>query len=134
MADSPSRDAPAEVTRILGAVQDGDKAASDELLPLVYGDLRKLAAARMAQLAPGQTLHYPGPRDTEHEIACPASPGDLLAHHAMTIHRADGNGSATRHRRALGFIYYSERAREDAAAHATYQRELAARLRTEGKI
>jgi RNA polymerase sigma factor (TIGR02999 family) len=56
VVDSPSDGAPQEVTRILGAVRDGDAEASAELLPLVYGDLRKLAAARMARLAPGQTL------------------------------------------------------------------------------
>jgi RNA polymerase sigma factor (TIGR02999 family) len=44
------------VTRILSAVKEGEPEASDELLPLVYADLRKLAAARMARLSPGQTL------------------------------------------------------------------------------
>jgi phytanoyl-CoA hydroxylase len=52
----------------------------------------------------------------------------------MTIHRADNNQTTDRPRRALGFIFYSERAREDAAAHAAYQRDLAARLRTDGLI
>ena len=52
----------------------------------------------------------------------------------MTIHRADANLAVGRQRRALGFIYYSEHAQEDAAAHAAYQSELAARLRSEGKI
>jgi phytanoyl-CoA hydroxylase len=77
---------------------------------------------------------YPQAADREREIACPAGPGDLLVHHAMTIHRADNNQSADRQRRALGLIFYSERAREDAAAHAAYQLELAARLRTDGLI
>lgn len=54
--DPPSRDAPQQVTRILGALLEGDKEAAGALLPLVYADLRKLAAARMARLAPGQTL------------------------------------------------------------------------------
>jgi len=56
MADSPSQGAPQAVTRILGAVEAGEREASSELLPLVYGDLPKLAAARMARLGPGQTL------------------------------------------------------------------------------
>lgn len=56
MVDPSSRDAPEHVTRILGAVSAGEREASAELLPLVYGELRKLAAARMARLAPGQTL------------------------------------------------------------------------------
>ena len=45
-----------EVTRILERVQQGDPKAADELLPLVYAELRRLAAARMAALPPGQTL------------------------------------------------------------------------------
>ena len=77
---------------------------------------------------------YPTAQDTAHEVACPASSGDLLVHHGMTIHRADANLAVDRQRRALGFIYYSEHAQEDAAAHAAYQSELAARLRSEGKI
>ena len=46
----------ADVTQILSKIQAGDQLASRELLPLVYDELRKLAAARMAQEAPGQTL------------------------------------------------------------------------------
>jgi RNA polymerase sigma factor (TIGR02999 family) len=45
-----------DVTRILNAVQQGDPKAADELLPLVYEELRRLAAAKMANEAPGQTL------------------------------------------------------------------------------
>ena len=45
-----------DLTQILDRVQQGDPNAPEELLPLVYGELRKLAAARMAQEAPGQTL------------------------------------------------------------------------------
>ena len=45
-----------EVTRIPGAMADGDSAAAEALLPLVYEELRKLAAHKMAQEAPGQTL------------------------------------------------------------------------------
>jgi RNA polymerase sigma factor (TIGR02999 family) len=45
-----------EVTRILEAAQRGDAHAADELLPLVYAELRKLAAHKMANEAPGQTL------------------------------------------------------------------------------
>ena len=45
-----------DVTRILDRVQQGDPKAAEELLPLVYEELRRLAAARMAQEAPGQTL------------------------------------------------------------------------------
>jgi len=45
-----------EVTRILQSIQSGDPKAADELLPLIYEDLRKLAAHRMANEPPGQTL------------------------------------------------------------------------------
>ncbi len=45
-----------DVTNILDRAQQGDAKAAGELLPLVYDELRKLAAARMAQEAPGQTL------------------------------------------------------------------------------
>jgi RNA polymerase sigma factor (TIGR02999 family) len=45
-----------EVTRILNAIEQGDSHASDELLPLVYDALRRLAAEKMAQESPGQTL------------------------------------------------------------------------------
>ena len=45
-----------EVTRILSALEEGDQRAAEQLLPLVYDELRKLAAQRMAQEAPGQTL------------------------------------------------------------------------------
>jgi RNA polymerase sigma factor (TIGR02999 family) len=45
-----------DVTQILGRIEDGDGQAADKLLPLVYDELRKLAAATMAQEKPGQTL------------------------------------------------------------------------------
>jgi RNA polymerase sigma factor (TIGR02999 family) len=45
-----------EVTRILSAIDQGDPSAAGELLPLVYGELRRLAAQRLAREAPGQTL------------------------------------------------------------------------------
>ncbi|HLN32705.1 MAG TPA: sigma-70 family RNA polymerase sigma factor [Gemmataceae bacterium] len=45
-----------EVTRILSAIEQGDAKAAEQLLPLVYDELRKLAAQRLAQENPGQTL------------------------------------------------------------------------------
>lgn len=45
-----------EVTRILSAIEDGEPSAADELLPLVYQELRKLAAAKLSCEKPGQTL------------------------------------------------------------------------------
>src|SRR5882762_6327335 len=45
-----------EVTRILSQIEKSDSRAAEKLLPLVYEELRKLAAARLAQEKPGQTL------------------------------------------------------------------------------
>jgi RNA polymerase sigma factor (TIGR02999 family) len=45
-----------DVTRILSALESGDARAADQLLPLVYAELRRLATCRLAQEQPGQTL------------------------------------------------------------------------------
>jgi RNA polymerase sigma factor (TIGR02999 family) len=45
-----------DVTQLLNAIEAGEPKAADQLLPLVYEELRKLAAAKMAQEQPGQTL------------------------------------------------------------------------------
>jgi RNA polymerase sigma factor (TIGR02999 family) len=45
-----------DVTHILSAIEQGDASAAEQLLPLVYEELRKLAAQRLAQEKPGQTL------------------------------------------------------------------------------
>jgi RNA polymerase sigma factor (TIGR02999 family) len=44
------------ITQVLHAIEQGDPRAAEQLLPLVYGELRKLAARRLAQEQPGQTL------------------------------------------------------------------------------
>ena len=49
-----------DVTRILSAIEQGDPSAAEQLLPLVYDELRKLAAQKMAQEKPGQTLQATG--------------------------------------------------------------------------
>ena len=54
-----------DVTQILGAMQQGDPKAAGELLPLVYQELRHLAAARMMNESPGQTLQ---PTALVHEV------------------------------------------------------------------
>src|SRR6516162_4145176 len=54
-----------EVTRILDAIADGDPHAAKQLLPLVYDELRKLAAAKLAREKPGQTLQ---PTALVHEV------------------------------------------------------------------
>jgi RNA polymerase sigma factor (TIGR02999 family) len=45
-----------DVSRILSAIEHGDPAAADQLLPLVYDELRRLAAQKLARESPGQTL------------------------------------------------------------------------------
>ena len=45
-----------DVTQILSQIEQGDPSAAEQLLPLVYDELRKLAAARLANEKPGQTL------------------------------------------------------------------------------
>jgi RNA polymerase sigma factor (TIGR02999 family) len=49
-----------EVTRILSAIEQGDRRAAEQLLPLVYDELRRLAAQRLSQEKPGQTLEATG--------------------------------------------------------------------------
>jgi RNA polymerase sigma factor (TIGR02999 family) len=49
-----------DVTQILSAIEQGDNRAADQLLPLVYDELRKLAAAKLAHETPGQTLDATG--------------------------------------------------------------------------
>jgi len=58
-----------DVTRILSAIEQGDPLAAERLLPLVYNELRKLAAQKMAQEAPGHTLQATAP---VHEPCIPA--------------------------------------------------------------
>jgi len=72
--------------------------------------------------------------DMGNEIVCRAKPGDLLAHQAMTVHRADENISISRNRRALGFIFYGSSAKEDIEAHQQYKMKLERGLALEGKI
>jgi phytanoyl-CoA hydroxylase len=72
--------------------------------------------------------------DCPSETAVPAKPGDLLVHHALCIHRADENESFHRHRRSLGLVYYSKRARQDTAQLQAYQQKLNKELSEAGKI
>ena len=51
-----TRNSMSDVTRILNAIEHGDPKAAHELLPLVYGELRRLAAHKMTHEAPGHTL------------------------------------------------------------------------------
>ena len=77
---------------------------------------------------------YGRPEDLENEVDMPARPGDLLVHHALTIHSAGGNRSAHRARRSLGFIYFAQRSQPDEAALNAYQESLKKELTASGKI
>lgn len=65
-----------------------------------------------------------GAADTGAEFAVCAAPGDLILHVGTMIHRAEPNRSETRHRRAIGAIFYGESARVDEAKHTAKQREI----------
>jgi phytanoyl-CoA hydroxylase len=64
------------------------------------------------------------PADREKEVFFETKPGDLLVHHALTIHRANPNTSDNRTRQALGLIYFGTSAEEDVAAKAAYVKAL----------
>lgn len=72
--------------------------------------------------------------DLENEVYFPTKAGDLLVHHSLTIHRADGNSSKTRSRKAMGFIYYADKAKENKKAHEEYAMKLAKELKETAKI
>lgn len=74
------------------------------------------------------------PNDLENEVFFPVKAGDLLVHHSLTIHRADANNSLDRNRRAMGMIYYAERANEDVEAHKRYAEKLADELEKNARI
>ncbi len=66
-----------DVTQILNAIERGDAQAADQLLPLVYEELRKLAAHKMSNEAPGQTLQ---PTALVHEAWLRVTGNDREAH------------------------------------------------------
>ncbi|MFO7823925.1 MAG: phytanoyl-CoA dioxygenase family protein [Cyclobacterium sp.] len=85
----------------------------------------------MRDHSPTQTLGFSQgiadfgtPEDLENEVFFPARPGDLLVHHALTIHRASPNTSSQRSRKAMGLIYFGTSAKEDVAAKAAYVKAL----------
>lgn len=54
------------------------------------------------------------------EVAVPLQPGDAVAHHGMTVHRADANMSTTRHRRSFAIVYTGASCQRDEAAWSRY--------------
>jgi RNA polymerase sigma factor (TIGR02999 family) len=72
-----------EATRILSAIESGDPTAAEQLLPLVYAELRKLAARRLAQEKPGQTLQ---PTALVHEAFLRLVDGNKVQHWSSRRH------------------------------------------------
>jgi phytanoyl-CoA hydroxylase len=89
--------------------------------------------ARTDTLGFSQGVSDYGDEDRRREAAMTAGPGDVLAHHALTIHRADSNHSG-RTRQALGLIYYSAAAREDVERAEAYRAKIMAEWAREGKL
>ena len=90
--------------------------------------------ARTATLGFSQGISDYGEADTAAEVMMPAEAGDLLVHHALTVHRADGNSSVDRTRKAMGFVYFAGKAKVDEAARDAYQEKLTREMEAEGKI
>ena len=98
-----------DVTRILTAIEQGDPHAAEQLLPLVYDELRKLAALRLAQEKPGQTLQ-----------------ATALVHEAYLRLVASGDASAPRDR------HWNSRGHFFAAAAEAMRRILIGNARRKG--
>ncbi len=72
--------------------------------------------------------------DLETEVAMPVRAGDVLVHHAMTIHQAPTNQSETRSRSVVGLVYFGESAKEDLKAKEAYQAKLRMELEAKGEL
>lgn len=73
-------------------------------------------------------------QDRANAMSFPCTAGDLIAHHALTIHWAGANTTADRSREALGGIYYAASCRENVKAKEAYKAQLDAQLALDGKI
>jgi hypothetical protein len=87
-----------EVTRILSAIESGDPHAAEQLLPLVYDELRQLAAQKLAQEQPGQTLQATA---LVHEAYLRLVDTDQAQHWNSRYSRLSGRGSRLDCRRFL---------------------------------
>jgi len=79
---------------------------------------RTHAKSRILGFSQGITDYTPD--DFTREVAVPLQPGDVVAHHGMTIHRADANMSSTRHRRSFAIVFKGQSCQRDEAAYARY--------------
>jgi phytanoyl-CoA hydroxylase len=80
--------------------------------------------ARSKVLGFSQGITDYGPDDERAERKIHLQPGDVVAHHGMTIHRAEPNRSATRNRRAFAMVYKGASCRRDEDAFARYQQAM----------
>ena len=80
-----------------------------------------------------QGINDYGDNDRALEVPILLEPGDVTAHHSMTIHRADPNHSE-RPRRALGFVFYAARAEKDLQQSEEQRREVYQTWKREGKV
>ena len=72
-----------DVTHILSRIEQGDPSAAEQLLPLVYEELRKLASAKMAQEDPGQTLQATAVVTISKDMVLAILKGDLRSPEAV---------------------------------------------------
>src|SRR5438876_10090629 len=92
-----------DVTHILAAIEEGDSHAAEQLLPLVYDELRQLAAQKLAQEKPGQTAverHTPEQWDAYLDQACAGD--EALRRQAALLLKAHAEGSGPLDQEALG--------------------------------
>jgi phytanoyl-CoA hydroxylase len=87
---------------------------------------------RTAILGFSQGITDFGEHDAEREFAINLQPGDLVAHHGKTIHRADANLSADRHRRAFAMVFRGISCQRDEDAYARYTQSLKSQRATMG--
>ena len=81
---------------------------------------------RSAVLGFSQGITDYGPPDEAAEVRIHLKPGDVVAHHGETIHRAEPNRSAARQRRAFAMVFKGRSARRDEEAFARYKAALRA--------
>ena len=91
---------------------------------------RPHAPSNILGFSQGITDH--GPDDLARETQIHLQPGDAVAHHGMTIHRADPNRSPTKHRRAFALVFKGVSCKRDEAAFARYQASLMKQHETMG--
>lgn len=67
-------------------------------------------------------------------VLCAVEPGDILVHHSLTIHSAGPNRSATRRRRAIGYVFFSASSTRDEEAFARYEAALRRQHQAKGLV